>query len=58
MAAKKRGAPKKAEKKQESIRVRITAEQKRTLQAGAAASGLTMSAWLIFLGLEKAREIL
>lgn len=48
----KRRKPK-AQRKEQSIRVRVTEEQKEALTRQAAASGLDVSAWLRSLGLRE-----
>jgi uncharacterized protein (DUF1778 family) len=42
------------QRKEDSIRIRVTEEQKRTLMEGAARQGLDVSAWLRSLGLREA----
>jgi len=49
----KRRKPK-AERKEETIRLRVTPEQKRTLMDAARAAGLELSAWLRSLALREA----
>jgi uncharacterized protein (DUF1778 family) len=46
----------KAERKEEAIRVRVTAEQKKTLAERAAQEGLDVSAWLRSVGLREAQS--
>ena len=53
LALVKRRKPK-AQRKEESIRIRVTAEQKRLLAAAAQRDGLDVSAWLRQLGLRAA----
>ena len=48
----KRRKPK-ADRKEQSIRVRVTDEQKQALAAQAALTGLDVSAWLRSLGLRE-----
>jgi hypothetical protein len=48
----KRRKPK-AQRKEEAIRVRVTADQKRALADRAAREGLDVSAWLRSLGLRE-----
>jgi uncharacterized protein (DUF1778 family) len=57
--------PKKAEpprrkdvRKEDQIRLRVTAEQKTTLTEAAEKAGLGVSSWLLTLGLREARELL
>jgi uncharacterized protein (DUF1778 family) len=54
MAAK---APQRRKKirKEKSIQVRVTAEQKRILADAAAKAGLGLSSWLLMLGLKAAQ---
>lgn len=56
---KKAGRPKKSEKerKDEEIRVRVTAEQKAKLTKTAELDGQEVSSWLRALGLREARKI-
>jgi hypothetical protein len=49
----KRRKPK-SQRKEESIRVRVTAEQKEALTARALRDGLDVSAWLRAVGLREA----
>lgn len=44
----------KEERKDTSIRIRLTDEQKTKLEAAAAAAGLDVSGWLRFIGLREA----
>jgi len=44
------------QRKEDSIRIRVTEEQKRTLMEGAARQGLDVSAWLRSLGLREAGQ--
>ena len=44
----------KTQRKEQSIRVRVTEEQKKTLAARAEREGLDVSAWLRALGLREA----
>jgi uncharacterized protein (DUF1778 family) len=53
--ARKRGAPKKQSRKEESLRIRVTREQKATFQLAAEGEGLTMSSWIVATALERAR---
>ena len=46
----------KAQRKEDSIRVRVTAEQKRLLTERAAKDGLDVSAWLRALGLQEVQR--
>jgi len=46
----------KAIRKDHLIPVRVTAAQKRTLNAAATKAGLGVSPWLLMLGLKAARE--
>lgn len=48
----------KDERKESTIRVRVTAEQKDFLRAAAELDGLELSAWLRQLGLQAARKLL
>ena len=52
----KRRKPK-AERKEQSIRVRVTEEQKQALATQAAAHGLDVSAWLRSLGLREIAKV-
>ena len=56
MAA-KRGAPRKRTRKEESLRIRVTSDQKELIQAAAARAGLTVSSWMIALAIERARAV-
>lgn len=49
----KRRKPK-AQRKEETVRIRVTVEQKRTLSAAADRAGLDVSSWLRALGLREA----
>ena len=49
----KRRKPK-AQRKEDSIRIRVTQEQKRTLTAAAERAGLDVSSWLRTVGLREA----
>ena len=49
----KRRKPK-AQRKDYSIRIRVTAQQKRTLEEAAQQAGLEVSSWLRALGLREA----
>jgi uncharacterized protein (DUF1778 family) len=61
--ATKRPTPEKKRRKPDEerkglmLRVRITADQRRILQAAADADGLDLSSWLRHLGLKRAREL-
>lgn len=44
----------KAVRKEEIIRLRVTAEQKQTLTEAAERAGLGVSSWLLMLGLREA----
>jgi uncharacterized protein (DUF1778 family) len=44
----------KALRKEESIRIRVSAEQKRTLTTAAERAGLDVSSWLRTLGIREA----
>jgi uncharacterized protein (DUF1778 family) len=44
----------KATRKEETVQIRMTAEQKETLAAAAERRGLPMSTWLLTLGLREA----
>lgn len=46
----------KATRKEETVQIRMTAEQKETLAAAAERRGLPMSTWLLTLGLQQANE--
>jgi len=46
----------KATRKEETVQIRMTAEQKEVLAAAAARRGLPMSTWLLTLGLREANE--
>lgn len=46
----------KAVRKEEIIRLRVTAEQKQTLTEAAERAGLGVSSWLLMLGLREAGE--
>lgn len=46
----------KATRKEETVQIRMTAEQKVTLAAAAERRGLPMSTWLLTLGLREANE--
>jgi uncharacterized protein (DUF1778 family) len=52
---KKRRKPK-AQRKEDSIRVRVTDAQKKTLTDAAARAGLGVSSWLLTLGLREAQQ--
>ncbi len=57
-----KSAPKSSERqdtlrKDDLIRVRVSAEQKRVLTNAAGKAGLDVSSWLRALGIEKAREM-
>jgi uncharacterized protein (DUF1778 family) len=43
-------------RKEDSIRIRVTAEQKQTLTDAAERSGLGLSSWLLAVGLRAAQE--
>jgi len=49
----KRRKPK-AQRKEDSIRIRVTTQQKRTLEEAAQKAGLDVSSWLRSLGLREA----
>ncbi len=51
---KKRRKPR-AQRKEEVVRLRCTAEQKKTLTAAAEREGLGLSGWLLMLGLRAAK---
>ena len=51
----KRRKPK-ALRKEESIRIRVSDEQKDTLTAAATRAGLGVSPWLLMLGLREAKK--
>ena len=53
--AKKRRKPR-ALRKDDSIRLRVSADQKRALVEAATRDGQGVSAWLLFLGLREARR--
>jgi uncharacterized protein (DUF1778 family) len=44
-------------RKEDSIRLRCTAEQKRILMEAAEKAGLDVSSWLRMIGIERAREL-
>jgi uncharacterized protein (DUF1778 family) len=44
----------KTTRKEETVQIRMTAEQKETLAAAAERRGLPMSSWLLMLGLREA----
>lgn len=44
------------QRKEDSIRIRVTAEQKEVLVAAATEAGLGVSSWLLMLGLTNAKE--
>jgi uncharacterized protein (DUF1778 family) len=44
----------KATRKEETVQIRMTADQKETLAAAAERRGLAMSTWLLMLGLREA----
>jgi uncharacterized protein (DUF1778 family) len=44
----------KARRKEESIRLRLTTEQKKTFEAAAERAGLDVSSWLRALGMREA----
>jgi uncharacterized protein (DUF1778 family) len=46
----------KATRKEETVQIRMTAEQKEVLAAAAERRGLPMSTWLLTLGLREANE--
>lgn len=46
----------KATRKEETVQIRMTVEQKETLAAAAERRGLPMSTWLLTLGLREANE--
>jgi len=48
---------KKALRKEESIRIRVTAAQKKALQAAAQRCGLGVSSWLLSVGLREAEQL-
>jgi uncharacterized protein (DUF1778 family) len=52
----KRRKPK-AQRKEEAFKLRLSAEHKRLLSAAAARSGMSLSAFLLSQGLEKARAL-
>jgi len=54
MAVKRRKT--KAARKEESIRIRVTEEQKRILTDAAEKDGLGVSSWLLNLGLKAAQK--
>lgn len=54
MAVKRRKP--KAARKEDSIRIRVTEEQKEVLTDAAAGEGLGVSSWLLMLGLKAARK--
>jgi uncharacterized protein (DUF1778 family) len=43
-------------RKEDSLRIRVTAEQKQTLTDAAERSGLGVSSWLLAVGLRAAQE--
>lgn len=51
----KRRKPK-AQRKEDMVRVRVTAEQKKALTAAADRAGLDVSSWLRALGLQEAQK--
>jgi uncharacterized protein (DUF1778 family) len=51
-------APKKAHKREDEVRVRVSAQEKRLLQRAAASATLEVSTWLRAVGIAAAREIL
>ncbi len=55
-AKKKRRKPK-ALRKEDSIRVRVTESQKKTLTEAATKAGLGVSSWLLALGLREAQKL-
>lgn len=55
MATVKRRKPK-ALRKEESIRIRVTAEQKAALEEAAKRAGIGVSSWLLTLGLREAQR--
>jgi uncharacterized protein (DUF1778 family) len=55
MADVKRRKPK-AQRKEDSIRLRCTVEQKERLMAAAERDGQGVSSWLLALGLKEARK--
>jgi uncharacterized protein (DUF1778 family) len=58
MAAKKPGKVRRRkpdeDRKEESIRIRVTADQKSTLMAAAKRAGLGLSGWMLFVALREA----
>lgn len=44
-------------RKEESIRIRVTSEQKNMLVAAAATAGLGVSGWLLMLGLREVARV-
>lgn len=55
MAVKRRKP--KALRKEDSIRIRVNAEQKLALTDAAARAGLGVSSWLLMLGLKEAEKV-
>lgn len=53
--AKKRRKPK-AARKEDSIRIRVTDQQKKVLVAAAERAGLGVSSWLLTVGLREAEQ--
>ena len=45
-------------RKEDQIRIRVTADQKKILTEAAEKAGLGVSSWLLTLGLREARELL
>jgi len=46
----------KVTRKEETVQIRMTAEQKETLAAAAERRGIPMSTWLLTLGLQQAND--
>ncbi|MGH9429814.1 MAG: plasmid mobilization protein [Terriglobia bacterium] len=53
----KRRRKSKAQRKEDSIRIRVTSQQKRALEAAAQRAGLDVSSWLRALGLREAGRV-
>lgn len=52
-----RTAHRKEVRKEDQIRIRVTADQKVTLTEAAAKAGLGVSSWLLSLGIREARKL-
>lgn len=57
MASAKKTRKPKALRKEDSIRIRVTAEQKEVLTEAATKAGLGVSSWLLTLGLREVQRL-